>query len=184
MPSTTVMINEIATRGPGDALAAPPKPAALDEFVELRNVSASSQPIGGWKLLVVQNLTGATQEVVTIPAGTSLTSGARYLIANSLGYTGTAAPNQTYAAVDIPDDAGVRLVNAAGATIDQVGFQAAAINAATETTPANPQTSATDPFNRSNMRLVCGTGAESVDTDNNGVDFLLRTRTPGTANAC
>src|SRR4051812_13142952 len=70
--STTVVISQFAFHGPT---------GANDELIQLRNVSATAQDIGGWTI-VGTNATGATSTRATITAGTTLPPGNAYLLTN------------------------------------------------------------------------------------------------------
>src|SRR5215212_9515837 len=85
--STTIVLSEFRTRGPG---------GASDEFIELYNLSPASVNISGW-LIRGSNNTGGTSTRLTINAGTTLNPGCHFLATNSGGYSGGVAGDQTYA---------------------------------------------------------------------------------------
>lgn len=88
--------------------------------------------------------------------------------------TGLIPGDQSYT-TGLSDTAGVRLVEAAGRVVDQVGPTAA--NGCTEATPAPAKTGVPardDPF-------AAGRAADSTDTGDNGADFALQSATPTNA---
>lgn len=177
MPSLTVVINEVATRGPGGA----GKPRVLDEFIELRNISSGTQNIGGWRLEACPANGAPPVLLATINAGTVMqpkgaASGQFYLVANLDGYTGATAADQTYTGVSIEDLGGVRLVNPtqpveALQEVDAVGFSLGLD--CTEVAPAEAQTEAEDP-----QALASSRDVDSTDTDVNAIDFRKLPRSP------
>lgn len=168
VPSTSVVINEVCTRGPG---------GTLDEFVELRNISAVAQNVGGWRL-VVCNAIGTAVLLVTLPPNTVMQPkgqvGQCFLVANCAGYGGATPPDLCYFG-DIQDLGGVKLLNPnlppLLQKVDAVGFTLGL--QCTETCPAEAQTAAEDPQGLCNSRDV-----DSTDTDLNCVDFRKLPRSP------
>ena len=118
--STTVQISQVAFRGPT---------GGNDELVQIHNVSATAQDIGGWQIWGT-SANGASQSArATVPAGTSLPAGKSYLFTNvqpggttGVGgsYSGPVAGDVSFTS-GINDMGGVQLRNAAGAVIDAVG---------------------------------------------------------------
>lgn len=149
--------------------------AATDEFVEIVNSGLAVADIGGFRL-VYRSATGASDTVLaSIPSGTILGPGGRYLFAGS-GYTGRAAPNQLFSAGLASTAGGIGLRNAQGALLDSVGYGAAAANGFVERLPAKAPPSVGKPGS-SAARTPDGR-----DTDNNSADFAVTTPTPGAAN--
>lgn len=155
--STTVVISEFRTRGPG---------GGNDEFIELYNRSANAVNIGGWKING-SNSSGTISTRATIPANTTLNPGCRYLLTNSAsgGYSGATAGDQTYSS-GIADNGGLALLNAGNSIIDAVGMSAG--SAYQEGTPL---TQTTQNNNQSQERKP--QGQNSQDTDDNASDFVL-----------
>jgi hypothetical protein len=88
--STTIVISEFRTRGPN---------GGNDEFIELYNKSSGSIDIGDWEIWG-SNSGGTTSHRATIPTGTTLGSGCRYLLTDSHTtggpYSGSTTGDQTY----------------------------------------------------------------------------------------
>src|SRR5829696_5161778 len=154
--STTIVISELRTRGPA---------GGNDEFVELRNISDASVPVGGWALQGCAAATpGNPSTRATIPAGTEIPAGGSYLFTNSAtsGYSGDVPGDRTYT-TGISDDGGVRIVNAAAVEVDGVASQDAGEDQCREGTGLNfPTVNGDNGFER-----IDG----SQDTDRNSVDF-------------
>lgn len=106
-----VLISEFRLRGPAPE-------GARDEFVELYNASDAPADISGYALAFSDGT------AVTVPADTLLPARGHYLIANADGYSlgASAAPDQTYAERDVPDDASLALFNAVNQMSDAAGF--------------------------------------------------------------
>jgi hypothetical protein len=116
--SPDIVISEFRTRGPA---------AGNDEFVELRNGSSAAKSIAGYRLAGCAAASGGVTNRVTVPDGVTLAAGQSYLFTNSAsgGYSGTVAGDQTYATgftdFDGGNQSGIRVLDAAGATVDGVG---------------------------------------------------------------
>ena len=113
--SSTVVIAQFETRGPN---------GGNDEFIQIKNVSATAQAIGGWQIWGT-NSAGTASARATVPTGTSLPAGRSFLFTNgnTPGYSGTAAGDVSYS-TGITDTGGIQLRNAAGAVIDAAGHSA------------------------------------------------------------
>ncbi len=90
-PASTsgVVISELRVGGPA---------GGNDEFVELLNDSAAPVAIGGWRFQGCASGSGAPSDRLTIPAGTTLPAGGRYLLTNSAasGYSGSVRGDASY----------------------------------------------------------------------------------------
>ena len=153
--SSTIVISELRTRGPA---------GGNDEFVELRNISNASAPVGGWALQGCAADSGAASNRAVIPAGTEIPAGGSYLFTNSAagGYSGAVTGDRTYT-TGISDQGGVRIANAAAAAVDGVGSQDGAIDQCREGTGLTfPGANEDNGFER-----IGG----SLDTDRNSFDF-------------
>jgi hypothetical protein len=167
--SSTVVINEVyGGAGCGTAGCS----TYQNDFIELKNISASLVNISGWSVQYA-SATGTAWQVTVIPAGTVLRPGDTYLIAEGAGANGV-SPLPTPNLVASPSiamsatAAKVALVNTntalSGACpvgaqiIDLVGYGATA--SCSETAPA-PAPSTTTSISRT----------LGVDTDTNGADF-------------
>jgi predicted extracellular nuclease len=159
--STTVVISQIALRGPT---------GGNDELIQLRNVSATTQSIGGWEVWGSSATGSATGSRATIPEGTVLPVGKAYLIVNVAtgtggSYSGSVPGDLTYN-MGTSDTGGVQVRNASGAVIDAVGSTglSAAGLAYREGAGLNfPTANGPDAF----LRKASGT----QDTDDNAADF-------------
>ena len=158
--SPNILISEFRTRGPA---------GGNDEFVEIWNNSGSPVNIGGYTLRGSNNA-GLTSVRATVAAGTVLNPGCYYLFTNSNatgGYSG-AVPGNTTFATGITDDGGLAIANAAAVVVDQVGMSAGSAykeGATLAPTPVNA--------NQSYERKPGGGSGNSLDTDNNGNDFIF-----------
>ena len=154
--STTVVISEFRTNGPG---------AGNDEFIELYNLSSSPVSIGGW-LVKGSNSSAGTTTRATITAGVTLQPYCHYLLVNSNAYSGGVTADQTYT-TGVTDNGGIALMN--GATIvDQVGMSTG--SAYKEGTVLAPLTGN---LNQSYERKPGGTSGSGQDTDDNASDFKV-----------
>jgi uncharacterized protein len=148
--STTVVISEFATRGPG---------GGSDEFVEIQNISSDPVEIGGWDLSA-SNSAGTASVRATVPFGVVLAPGQHYLFANT-GASLAVTPDQTYG-LGIADDGGIAF-GAQSIVVDSVGMSAG--SAFGEGTPLTPLTlNIADSY----QRQVSG----YQDTDDNSTDFF------------
>ncbi len=166
--SSTIVISEYRVRGPQ---------GGNDEFIELLNVSSSTVDISGWKING-SNASGTTSTRSTIPVGTLVPAGCRYLLANTAasGYSGAATPDRTYA-TGVTDDGGIAVLDAGGAIVDQVGMSAgSAYGEGTRLTSLG-----TSNQDRSRERT-----SGTQDSDDNAGDFqLLAPSNPqNSASAC
>jgi beta-lactamase superfamily II metal-dependent hydrolase len=148
-----VRIAEARFRGPA---------GATDEFIELVNVGGDTVDISGWVLQGCAGGSGAPSARATVPAGTTLAGGQRYLVAHD-GYSGAAPADLTYA-TGIADTGGTRIVDGTGAVVDGVGSSDGSVDEC-----------------REGAGLAFPTGDEDVsfhrgddgrtDTDDNPADF-------------
>jgi len=171
--STTVVVNEAQTRG---------TTGVADEFVELRNISSTAVDVSGWRVQQCDGGAGVTSPRASVRPGTVLPAGASYLLTNAGtagrptdgAYSGLVPGDQTYG-TGLSDTAGIRLVDAGGTVVDQVGFGTS--NSCTEATPAPAKTGVparNDPF-------AASRNGDGRDTGDNGADFALQPATPTNA---
>jgi uncharacterized protein len=158
--STDLVISEFRARGPA---------GGNDEFVEIRNKSAAPVSIGGLQLQGCAAASGTIGNRATVAAGVTLAAGQAYLFANNAsgGYSGTTEADATYGTgftdFAASNQSGIRIANAAGTTLDQVGSPASPCREGTGfTTPASPTTGVDQSFERI---------GQTQDTDNNVADF-------------
>ena len=157
-----LLISEFRTRGPA---------SASDEFVEIYNPTTSVQTIGGLKIRA-SNGSGTISDRVTITAGTTLSPGCHYLVANTSagGYSGAVPANQTYG-TGITDDGGIAITGSNGTRIiDAVGMSDS--SAYKEGTTLAQLAGSAD---QSYERKPGGAFGNGVDMNDNAGDFSLTT---------
>jgi hypothetical protein len=160
-----VVVNEVSTGT---------TPSASDEFVELFNAGGQSADISGYKLVYRSAAGTSDTTLATVPDGTTLASGAFYLLGGA-GYAGAASADQSFSTGLADAGGGVGLRDAGGALVDSVGW-GTATNAFVETS-AVAAPGRTDPPGTSASRTPDGS-----DTDDNASDFQVVAATPGAAN--
>ncbi|GAQ84233.1 hypothetical protein KFL_001810135 [Klebsormidium nitens] len=165
--STSLVINEIDYDQPG---------TDTTEFIELKNVGASNINLTNWNLQLVNGANNAIY--LTIPlAPVTLAPGGYFVICSTAGTVPncnqTNGPDNNLIQNGAPDAMG--LTDPSGNIIDRVSYEGL-IPGYSEGTSAVTDT---DAGTTSISRCPDGT-----DTDDNGVDFVLVSTTPGTANAC
>ena len=150
---------------------------ANDEFVELYNPTNIPISLSGWYL--TKKTSGGNEQnlLADIPIGKSIPARGFFLITPQTGYTGPVTADTTYSQTSyfIATDNTVILYSDNKITVvDKVGFGDAVDNE-TLSYPTNP------PDNKSLQRKINATLNESGsygpawDTDNNSVDFFIRT---------
>jgi hypothetical protein len=160
-PTTALTVNEVETGGSS---------SAADEFVEIVNTSTAAVNIGGFKLVYRSGAGTSDVSLATVPAGTMLAAGGFYLFAGS-GYTGSAAPDQSFSTGLAATAGAVGLRDSNGALVDSVGY-GTATNAFVETAAA------TAPAAGSSI----GRHPDGADTQSNTADFTAGAITPRTSN--
>jgi collagen type I/II/III/V/XI/XXIV/XXVII alpha len=149
--------------------------AAANEFVELVNAGTGAVDISRYRLVYRASAGTSDVSLATVPAGTTLVSGAFYLFGGS-GYAGTVTPNQSFATGLAATGGGLALRDAAGTIVDSLGYGDAA-NAFVEGHAASAPPATAAPGN-SAIRLPDG-----HDTNDNAADFAVSASpTPGGAN--
>ena len=151
---TSVVINEFGTRGPDES---------TDDFVELRNDTASPVDISGWRINEWRPTSGVQTQFV-VPNGIVLAPGCHYLVANRPSVAGVVPDAQLINPIN--DQGGLALQHANGSLVDQVGYHPDSIYR--EGTPM-PLPGNED--SRSYARV-------GNDTNNNISDFARQSRTP------
>jgi len=116
-PPSEIVISEFRTRGPA---------GGNDEFIELRNRSAATVEISGWRLQgCASGSPGNTLDRATVEDGVFLPAGSSYLFTNSQGYSGAVEGDQTYGSgiTDFTGSnfAGIRIVDTSDTVRDGVG---------------------------------------------------------------
>ncbi|WP_420466593.1 lamin tail domain-containing protein [Panacagrimonas sp.] len=140
-----------------------------DEFVELLNTGSAAVDIGGWSLQGCAAGSGAASNRTTIPTGTLLSAGMRYLFANSNGPDAAliGMADRTYGTgFANSGNSGIRILGTGSMVQDGLGIGA---GVCVEGTALNALggTSGTQSY----RRLAAGGQEESQDTDNNVADF-------------
>jgi predicted extracellular nuclease len=158
--SAAVVISELRFRGPS---------GANDEFVELLNTGTAPEAIGGLRLQGCAASGGARSTRATVPAGTSLPAGGRFLLANtaSSGYSGAATPDLTYTtgfADTAGSQSGVVLTRADDSVVDGVGLPAS---------PCREGAGVAFPTANADASLERREGG-TQDTGDNAADFVAR----------
>lgn len=172
--SSTVVINEVSVRGPG---------GALDEFIEIRNVSNNPVDLSNYQIKVYDQR-NVLVNTITVPEGIILAPRGnlgQFLLITSQNFSGTIS-DETYVLPTVftgeglPNLGGVAIFSPSNTRIDGVAFSSNA-TAAREGAPALAETVTTEPLGASSARDIV-----STDTDNNRMDFSLHQRTPGAVN--
>ena len=165
--STTVVIAQLAVHGPS---------GGNDEFIQIKNISATAQDIGGWQVWGT-NSAGTASQRAAVPPGVSLPAGSSFLFTNTAanGYS-LGVPGDANYGTGITDTGGVQLRNAAGQVIDAAGHTALAGAAAPYKEGGGLAFPTTGP-NWAFLRKNLGT----QDTDDNAADF---TQQPGAPENC
>lgn len=139
-----------------------------DEFIELLNTTVAPVAIGGWILQGCAAGSGAPSTRATIPAGTVLAAGGRYLFANGAAPASLVSlANQTYA-TGIADNtnSGLRLLSSSTVVEDGVGMGVGqCVEGMARVTLAG-----TDGL-QSFRRVMLGGLDEAQDSNNNLADF-------------
>jgi hypothetical protein len=149
--------------------------AASNEFVELVNAGAEAVDISGFKVAYRSSAGTSDTTLATVPTGTSLATGAFYLLAGS-GYLGSQQPDQTFSASLAAGGGGLAVRDATGTILDSVGY-GDATNAFVEGHPATAPPATAAPGSSAD-RIPDGS-----DTNDNATDFAVSaTPTPGAAN--
>ena len=149
--------------------------AAANEFIELVNTGSSSANVGGFKV-VYRSASGTSDTVLaTIPDGTSIAAGARYLLGGS-AYAGSQPADLSFSMGLAAGGGGIGIRDASGTLLDSVGY-GSATNAFVEGQPAAAPP-ASDAPGSSAARVPDG-----KDSNDNSADFKLGTPTPGAANS-
>ena len=143
--------------------------SASDEFVELYNPDTAALPLDGLELIYVTASGATITRKATWGAGTVLGAAAHVLVANEAGvFAGVA--DATYAGGLAAAGGSLALRTMGGLTaIDAVGWGTSA-STWVETTPAPAPAAGS-----SLERLPGGELGSGQDTDNNPVDFVVRT---------
>ncbi|GLZ81938.1 hypothetical protein Afil01_67450 [Actinorhabdospora filicis] len=164
VPATPgVVISEAAPAGPG---------GATDEYLELRNPTASTADVSGWRLAVC-SAPGLTTVIATLPPGTSLAPGARRLLAGPgfrprRAYAGGQMPDLRYGA-DVSTRGGWLLTDASGVIVDGLG-----LGPGLDCTEGEPAPACAWASGEADERDGLG-----PDSDRNAVDFRCARATPG-----
>jgi hypothetical protein len=174
-----VVINEIDYDQPGVDTA---------EFVELFNTSLTGVDLTGWSLRLVNGIDGAVYYTINLPQSLLLGAGDYYVICGDTATATVANCDLRVPAYTTGVEAGTNilqngepdamaLIDASGAVADAVSYEGDTAGY----TEGSGVGLADEPFVASVGLSRCANGA---DTNQNNVDFQLRTITPGAANDC
>jgi hypothetical protein len=152
--SSTIVISEFRTRGPG---------GAADDFIELFNRSDENINIGGWQVRALQTRS-TNSATVTIFNGVVLYPGSNYLIGGP-GYSGAVTPDQGFAGM--PDNVGIGLLTPNGAVVDAVATDFSLYE------EGGPLVTIVTNEDRGYQRKPLGSTRNVIDTDHNSDDFRL-----------
>lgn len=166
-----LVVNEVQSRGT----------TASDEFIEIYNAGTCAVNLEGWSLVYLSSSGSGSPSSKWMGTAAQTLAPGQYgvVISGSVGTIPAGAITlATLTTVGIADSGGVALLR--GATrVDSVSFgtssaMVSATHMFTENTPATSATAGT---------IVVARSPNGRDTDNNSVDFTLRTMgTPGDAN--
>jgi uncharacterized protein YkwD len=108
-----VVVSELQTDGNGTS----------DEFVELANASSVALDVSGWELRFLSSGCSDMHGNARIAPGTTLAPGQRHLFAGT-GYTGSVPGDAAFPSSNrlASYSGAVRLLDAAGAVVDEVGY--------------------------------------------------------------
>lgn len=176
--STTVVISEFRTRGPG--LIGDGSDAADDQFIELYNLSPVSVDITGYIINTWDATYGDMTGIAQLGSGGPVILGPyeHYLIVNGFGYSGGTAPDDSFFLPILADAVGIALVAADGTTVvDAVSTTSDVGNPYFEGTSLAAMTLDND---QSYERLPATPGIapnnghiNTEDTDDNSADFTF-----------
>lgn len=153
---THLVISQFRTRGPK---------GVEDEFIEIFNPGNVMVNIGNWQIKQSGGCGTLTGNFLTIPTGTLLLAGQRYLaVSQTSALTGA---DQTFTQ-SIPDDGGLALVHSNGSMVDQVG-----LCLSTQYRESEPLVPLVGDLNQGYARGPAGGVRGCVDTNHNLADFYL-----------
>jgi uncharacterized protein (TIGR03437 family) len=158
-PTSAILISEFRTRGPN---------GASDEFVEIYNNSDLNVDISGWKIRGSSS-SGVLSNRLTISPGTIIPARRHFLAANSTGYGGPIAADQTFT-TGLANDGGLAVTLPNDLVIDQVGLSSG--SSFREGTHLSPLPSDT---NQSYERKPGDIAGSVQDSGDNLSDFVLLT---------
>ncbi len=170
----SVLISEFASRGAS---------SASDEFVELYNPAAYDVEMSGWKLQYKSQSGSTWQDYGTLPPGAAIRAHGFYLLGSN-GYAGAAAADFTWGASGLADNGHVRILDAAAAEVDRVGY-GTAVDPKISAAPSIGGSATNNSVERkasisSTAATLAAGGAEEkagnmYNSNDNGADFLLQT---------
>ncbi len=168
--SATLVINEIDYDQPSTDTA---------EFLELKNVSASTINLDNYTVELVNGASGAAvYSTIDLP-NVNLAAGDYYVICANAGTVANCdldvSPNTDLIQNGAPDGVGIRL---SGVLQDAVSYEGNTGAPYTESSGAGLED------NPATANMGISRCADGVDTDVNNVDLSFRSITPGAANSC
>ena len=172
-----VVISEIQIAGGGNPAI------STDEFVELYNPTSSSVDMTGWHLQR-KTESGGNPILVATLSGTIASHG--YFLVGHTNYDGVVVEDQTYDSENIASDNTVILHSDILGPIDKVGMGSATDFEGTDqaSSPANNRSIERKAFSNSTAAGMAAGGLHATagngeDTDDNGMDFVLRSEAAG-----
>lgn len=154
-PSTTVVISEAQTRGPG---------GASEEFVELFNGSDDPVDVTGWRIMYLPAAGGTATTRATLSGSIPARS---FVLAAPAAYMPDA--DYTFSAILADGGGHVLLLNAENVEVDRLGWG----------TASQPEgVAAPAPTAGQSLRREADPSNPFADTDNNAADFVAGTPDP------
>jgi len=172
--STTVVISEFRTRGPG--VVGDQSDSADDQFIELYNLSPVSVNITDYTINTWDAVNGESIGIAQLGSGGPVILGPyeHYLIVNGFGYSGGTAADDGFFAPIPADAVGLALIAANGTTVvDAVSTTGAAPAAYREGTALAPMTLNNDQSWERLPATVNLGHINTADTDDNSADFTF-----------
>src|SRR5579871_6846972 len=148
-----------------------------DEFVELYNPTSVAVSLANWKL--TKKTSGGTESPLVATLSGTITARGYFLIAGP-GYSGVVTPDTTYSVSTIADNNTVLLYDNSMTVVDKVGFGTATDKETTALANVAASHSVERKANNLSSSTSMMTGVDEFvgngeDTDNNAIDFVLRT---------
>ncbi|MEV0681441.1 lamin tail domain-containing protein [Actinosynnema sp. NPDC050436] len=178
MVSSSLVVNEVATRGPS---------GQLDEFIEVLNVSNQYIDLANFEVRVYSPSNVLLAAIDFLPGMVLEPRGnaGSVVVLTGTQFSGTVDVGALVQPISltgqgIPDTGGVGVFTQAGVRVDGVAFSVP-VTATREGTATRPQTivpPGIDPL----LAVSSARDVISTDTDNNQRDFSLHVRTPGALN--
>jgi hypothetical protein len=174
--STTVVISEFRTRGPG---VAPDFLTADDQFIELYNLSPVAVDIHGYSINTWDPVNDVWLGIAQIADSIDpdlpimLQPFGHYLIVNGSGYSGATDPDAGFFAPIPADAVGIALIGADGLTVVDAVATIGGVNPYQEGGILTPMASDIDQSYERLPATVNLGHINTADTDDNSADFIF-----------